>query len=923
MNIFFNFDYKGGKAYLGLKACPEMMDTLVTDINGLIDFLELRLGLHTPTVSDADRLVCYYKCVREYMAAHATEAGTLYDSYLVSPLATSREMLKWRDALSVCGWTKNTPAASSRLRVLQGIEALFETKKMPDEGHRLNAIAERLKQKKGMLKDVAFVMPFQPDLLHPVLKEIFALAQADGASVGQLPIPESDGNDNLARLKRMLKHNDASPLLFDSGDESVCIWNFKDDLTAEEYMATLANDTFDVSIKPSTKLIDNYLHLMGKPATGSIVANSSPQIIQLFFTGVAIQERPLNIRALLQWLYAPMHPLPGSLRYRLAEQLAHTGGWYSAESDNRGESCQQIVDDWVNGKETAKSKEHINKQEVAARKRLASVFLPSFDKADEGALTVEQFHRFLQELRDWSRQHTAVIAQKDSNDLRITQLGRLSELCNTLENLTDDLNPSAPIPYSEIEKHITCLYEPSEFQQYIAQTGSQPTVASPGQVAAKADRLLWSGLYDFKPLLPATDFLTPTEQEDLQPHIKLWSPDDTRKLQQEVLLLPILFCQKQLTLATVEVADGKIVDKHPLVVRIEQQVKNHREVTRTPEIPEELYIPTKPLSDNALSECDGYYTQIHRTDLITWKKTESPTSIETLIQYPLDYTLESIAGIRDNGQRDLSNVRRTKGNVAHAVIQHLFLIPDDPASGYAPAIRDRVNKDYERVFNETVEAKGAILLLQENVIERRELYDQLQECINHLLDIIECNCLHVVACEKPLKDGTPDPEPPAMKGFADMELAREDGSPVIFDFKWTSSRSYYQGLLKTNRAAQLAIYADLLGKEKRAVSVPTAYFLMPVGRLYSTEKFNGTHTETIKMDDSCHGDILGRIRASYHYRRDEIMSGKIEMGEGLPLDQLQYFNDTETRNLFPLKPDYNDAKIKDTNGFSNYSNLKN
>ena len=83
------------------------------------------------------------------------------------------------------------------------------------------------------------------------------------------------------------------------------------------------------------------------------------------------------------------------------------------------------------------------------------------------------------------------------------------------------------------------------------------------------------------------------------------------------------------------------------------------------------------------------------------------------------------------------------------------------------------------------------------------------------------------------------------------------------------------------------------------------------------------HTETIKMDDSCHGDILGRIRASYQYRRDEIMSGKIEMGEGLPLDQLQYFNDTETRNLFPLKPDYNDAKVKDTNGFSNYSNLKN
>ena len=53
------------------------------------------------------------------------------------------------------------------------------------------------------------------------------------------------------------------------------------------------------------------------------------------------------------------------------------------------------------------------------------------------------------------------------------------------------------------------------------------------------------------------------------------------------------------------------------------------------------------------------------------------------------------------------------------------------------------------------------------------------------------------------------------------------------------------------------------------------------------------------------------------------MSGKIEMGEGRPLDSLDYFNDTESGNLFPLKPDYKDKDIKEVYGFSNYSNLKN
>ena len=59
MRVFFSFDYKGGTAYLGMKKQPLMMDMQVTDIGKLLDFLELRLGLHTITKSDTDRLVGY------------------------------------------------------------------------------------------------------------------------------------------------------------------------------------------------------------------------------------------------------------------------------------------------------------------------------------------------------------------------------------------------------------------------------------------------------------------------------------------------------------------------------------------------------------------------------------------------------------------------------------------------------------------------------------------------------------------------------------------------------------------------------------------------------------------------------------------------------------------------------------------------
>lgn len=927
MRVLFSFDFKGGHAYLGMKETPLMMDLEVTDIGRLLDFLELRLGLHSITESDSDRLVAYYKCVRDYMKAHVNDVeNQLYDSYTVSPLATSREMLKWRDALAVCGWNAEIPAPSRRLKVLQGVEKLFKDKDYIDVSIRQKTIVERLKQRKGIMKDITFVMPYDLEYLHPILKEIFVLAEADGAKIERMNIPVIEGDNNLAKLKSLLTSSSADNIDIDPNDDSVEIWKFKDDMQAEEYLAMLEDDTFDVIVQPNTKLADNYLHMMGKPVAGSSVANSAPQIIQLFFTGVAMMARPLNISALLQWLYAPIHPLPGIFRYKLAERLARTGGWLPESFDGESDDCYHLVKDWTEGKAEAESGNPLDEKELKSRQFKASVFLPDFEGGKEDTITAQKLHTFLTELSVWSRQRSAIIAQENVDDLRIKQLAKLSELCETLKNLTDDYQPTARAPYSEMEKHMACLYEPSEFMQYQAQATSRYTVSSPGQITASADRVMWGGLHDFEPMLPATDFLTPTEQKTLKDHLRLWDKDDVRKLQQQTLLFPLLFCQKKLILVSIETVSNEIVNKHPLIVRLEQQVSNYDRLTCHPEINPACYVPTEALTKNAISGCNGLYTTIGNTDLIKWKQHESPTSIDKLMQNPLDYTLENIAYISDNGQNDLANIAMTKGNVAHAVIQHLFYIPEDKQSGYAPTIKVRVEANYKEVFDRVIETKGAILLLQENAIERRQLFEQLRECINHLIDIIEKDNLHVVACEMHLDGntfGVPDEETPSMHGFADMVLAREDGQHVIFDFKWTSSKSYYQGLLQKNRSSQLAIYAELLSELTDEKSLPTAYFLMPRGRLYSTEEFKSYWANRINVNEGLEGDIISKIVASYRYRREEIMQGKIEMGEGMPLESLDYFNDTELNNLFPLKPQYGTDDTKEIYGFSNYTNLKN
>ena len=73
-----------------------MMDTVVTNTIGLVNLLELRLGLHYDEVS-AQRMALYYDAVSKYMEAHPT--NVMAESFKTSGLTTAKAMLKWRDEL--------------------------------------------------------------------------------------------------------------------------------------------------------------------------------------------------------------------------------------------------------------------------------------------------------------------------------------------------------------------------------------------------------------------------------------------------------------------------------------------------------------------------------------------------------------------------------------------------------------------------------------------------------------------------------------------------------------------------------------------------------------------------------------------------------------------------------------------------------
>lgn len=66
-------------------------------------------------------------------------------------------------------------------------------------------------------------------------------------------------------------------------------------------------------------------------------------------------------------------------------------------------------------------------------------------------------------------------------------------------------------------------------------------------------------------------------------------------------------------------------------------------------------------------------------------------------------------------------------------------------------------------------------------------------------------------------------------------------------------------------------------------------------------------------------DLVDRVRNSFAYRKDQIDHGTVELGDAFALEQLDYFNETEGKELLPLK---SEGGIKTANIFSNYNLFK-
>ena len=153
-----------------------------------------------------------------------------------------------------------------------------------------------------------------------------------------------------------------------------------------------------------------------------------------------------------------------------------------------------------------------------------------------------------------------------------------------------------------------------------------------------------------------------------------------------------------------------------------------------------------------------------------------------------------------------------------------------------------------------------------------------------------------------------------MKGYIDMVLKDEAGNEIVFDLKWTSKKDKFQKKLEKNRALQLAIYQAMLKKHSgESAIVRTAYYVMPQGKLFSSDFFKGANFELITP--ASRDDVMDQLRKGYTERRREINEGVIETADNEPIGNLEYAG---TPGVFPLESEGSRPAKKVENKYSDY-----
>ena len=900
MKVYFYPEYSGF-VYLNLEKNPLQFDVKICNTEQLVELLELHAGIHTQTLEQIDRVIEYYKAIQAF---NNENPGNMFEaSFKIDGLSVAAECLSWRDSFILSGWNPNEQSPSKRMETLSQIEKYFG---IQSEGERLLNITKQIISGCRIPENLEIITPYDWHCFQPAVISLLKALSDKGAKVYVNPDIPSQKN-NLHKTAQILEEGLDDPLTLDS-DSSLEIWNFKEKKDALQYISQLNPDDFSLWINRNNKELDNWLNYVGKPVTAASDKGSS-QISQLPFIGLNIFERPLNITSIVNWLSVPISPLSFSFRTKLIGEIVNSGGYINAR-------CQKLFDEASD-----------------TDKKYAKLFLPAVDdrEAAIGAkkeLPLQTYKDFLENLEKWITNYLA------SENLALNKRGALEaagKVCSTMLKILS-LSSEKELELGKLLMKFDSMKVEVSNDIFVSQSGCANITESPANIAVCSEKTLWCDFYNPDEIILSTEFMLASEKKYLESKNTLWKAEDERKYYRLKNLIPFLYTSEKLVLVTADKVGTCDTVKDPVIIRL---IKNMGEdedgndiyeaFVKKPSILDfdEVTLQSPIGINNRSQDYDGTVS-FERTDLVDFPAHESFSAISTLIDSPFDYTFDKLINLKKEGAAALDPIFTTRGSVAHAVIEKIFS-PQNNSIG--AEILEDINNNFDKIMEDTLLETGGIMLQQENLADTEIFKKNMKQCLLDLYDfIIEKNHLTVVACENSYREKKIvefDNHGIDFRGDIDMLLLDENNRQVILDFKYSTKDSKYSSWIKNNRSMQLSLY-KALARNNPDEDIRSAYVLLPGVKVITKDDFNGVTFKVIPNPNSA-GNLLTRMSNSYGYRKEQILSGKVEDGEYMNASELAYYRDTKEKNLVPLECDNHPKQgtvDKHKNEYSDYSIFK-
>ena len=836
----------------------QLVGLKVCGSNELLAELELRAGIAHLELSEPERLVAYHDAIKERVG------DTVFaSSFATDEIGVSRQLLSWRDHLLMAGWNPQEHLFTTKLKDLSRLESDIT---LTSQASRWNDVYAYVKEHQLFGKGDRIEVHAAPEALPLVIRRTLDVLKEQGI----VKYVQSDGNaSSTPKLK---------------------VYQFRTRTAAYQWYLSCPEALNDVNVTVSTDncQLNDMSIALNKPLVNSRSVESNPQVLQLFKLGMSLFARPLNVYNLLSYLQVPGHPAKG-VAFQLARVLADEGGV--------NDKWQEAIDNF----------DFTNDEGEDERKKCLK-YLSMVTKAyDPNEIPVADVNDYANNLANWC---DLMIRSKHVSDERKEQLVVLASFCRSL---VQTLKGKGTVSSEELLVAVDGIYQPQSFTHFKAQKGSPDFVSSITQLADSVDNVCWLGCVGSS--LPAYpyDFLNDDEMKKLNEQ-GLTIPSKTefytqyRQMQSEALRK----VRGQLTLVCWEFDGNERQEEHPLLIELKSAHKDDWAGILT--------VDEKPRLEETTNEVvhldilPDY--QLNADQLCTLRRErESNSSIDKLIQYPFDYTLEYLLKLREPTIGQLDDLNTTKGNVAHFFIENLV---NEFGAEMPQRYKGLSDEEQDERIEAAIRQKGAILLLPEYKMEMKQFCAKLKESARVLADVISELGLQPVGCEVEMNVCLEDIGPFEAKIDMVLQQTSNPSHYVIFDFKWNEGQTY-EKKLRENRAMQLEFYLQAATKyyeqlNQNAEIVGTAYYLFPLCKLFTTSFSTSTSDHIVNVEvnaDAQNRVLFAELKNSYAYRRAELDAGRVEDSERCKIDDIPYKKDSTIEHpLYPLNESYNKKGIK-------------